>query len=263
MRRNSSFGAPNGPQCFAQFRSGSSGTPTISDLPCAWSAVVGDTNAERAIPFTLSDSDTDVDDLHVMVVSDPDIEVAIQGTGTSRTLNIDPDAIGHARIALTVSDGVNSSTHEVSFAASQSVNASATTRWHTGGADASTAVAVGGLYAFVADDEDNTMRLFRLDRSDGPERLVSFHAELGRPSRESDIESSARDGSRIYWLGSHSNSRAGECRRDRFRLVATDLDGAEGGAQFVVRWPLRLSPHRSEEIGTTMTGTAWVLSISV
>ena len=87
---NSSFGAPNGSPVFRAVSVGLIGHATISDLPCAWSAVVGDTNAERAIPFTLSDSDTDVDDLHVMVVSDPDIEVAIQGTGTSRTLNIDP-----------------------------------------------------------------------------------------------------------------------------------------------------------------------------
>ena len=153
------------------------------------------------------------------------MKVEIQGTGGSRTLTTDPDVVGYARITLTVTDGVKSSKHDVHFAASDHVNASVTTRWHTGRADASTAVAVGGPYGLVADDEDNTVRLYRLDRSGGPERLVSLHEQLGRPRRESDIEASARDGNRVYWLGSHSNSRAGECRPGRFRLFATDLDG--------------------------------------
>jgi len=115
-------------------------------------------------------------------------------------------------------------------------NTTATTRWHTGKADASTAIAIDADYMLVADDEDQTIRLYDRDQSGLPLNSFDFTLNLGLTDisggipREVDIEASAQNGNRIYWLASHSNSSSGANRPNRSRLFATDIAGTGAAA---------------------------------
>jgi hypothetical protein len=108
---------------------------------------------------------------------------------------------------------------------------------HYGASDVSTAVAVDDDYMFVADDENQVIRLFARNTDGLALWEQDFTADLaltdldanGHP-REVDIEASMRVGNRIYWLGSHSNcggcNPPGEQRPNRNRLFATDIVGS-------------------------------------
>ena len=97
-----------------------------------------------------------------------------------------------------------------------------------GDAEASTAVPVGNDFMFVANDENETIHLYKRDGSE-PLRSFDFSTELRakkHPKDEVDLEASTRIGNRIYWLGSHSNKKGdGKFQPNRHRLFATDLVG--------------------------------------
>src|SRR6185369_7538557 len=88
----------------------------------------------------------------------------------------------------------------------------------------------------VADDEDQTIRLYDRDQSGLPLASFNFTGNLGLTDisggipREVDIEASAQSGNRIYWLGSHSNASSGNDRPNRSRLFATDISGTGSSA---------------------------------
>ncbi len=91
----------------------------------------------------------------------------------------------------------------------------------------------------VGDDENQGLRLFSRHTSGLPLKTFDFTASLGLPdTREVDIESSTRVGSRIYWLGSHGNGSAGQSRPSRYRLFATDLTnpGPDAELSYVGRY---------------------------
>lgn len=229
-----------------------SATPTITEntasplisLPANGSGnlsgVVGDATDPGqfiGVDFTIDDTDTPVGNLTVTATSSnqtvvPAANLNLTGSGATRNLKITPASVGYSTITVTVSDGVSSANYVINYAASVPSNTTATTRWHTGKADASTAVAVDADYMFVADDEDQTIRLYDRNDSGFPLALFNFTANLGLTDisggvpREVDIEASARIGNRIYWLASHSNSSGGANRPNRSRLFATDISGA-------------------------------------
>ena len=105
--------------------------------------------------------------------------------------------------------------------------------------EASAAVAMGGNYMFVADNEDEVLRLY--DRVPTNACAAPAYAFDARPyltpatsSPEADLEAAVKvtdaSGTRIYWLGSHSNSKTGKSRPDRFRFFATQVSGTGAGA---------------------------------
>jgi hypothetical protein len=102
---------------------------------------------------------------------------------------------------------------------------------HIGCCDASAGVAVSSNLFFIANDEDNLLRVYRSDRS-GP-AVQSFqtgpflHVDPRKP--ESDIEGAARVGDRIYWITSHGRNRDGEERESRHRFFATTFSVTEQG----------------------------------
>jgi hypothetical protein len=107
---------------------------------------------------------------------------------------------------------------------------------HYGASDVSTAIGVDDGYMFVADDEDQVIRLYARNSDGAALWEQDFTADLGLTDldanghpREVDIEASMRVGDRIYWLGSHSNCGGcdppGEQRPNRNRLFATDVVG--------------------------------------
>jgi uncharacterized protein len=182
------------------------------------------------IDFTLSDSDTPVNNLTVTVTSTnqgvvPNANLTLTGTGAERNLKINPSGVGLANITVTVSDGTLSSSYIINYAASAgSVNSS--TRFLTGTSDASTAIAIDANYMFVADDEDQTIRLYDRNNSGLPLASFDFTSLLGLSgSSEVDIEASTRIGNTIYWSGSHSNNSSSEDRPNRERIFATQISG--------------------------------------
>lgn len=190
------------------------------------------------IDFTVGDAETAAGSLAVTATSNSTTVVpntaaalALTGTGATRTLRITPSAVGKAQITVTVTDGGSlTATYVINYAASAA--GLMTTRYHTGAADASTAIAVDVDHMLIADDESQVIRLYK--RQDSGLHIASFDftSSLGLTDlsggvpREVDIEASTRVGSRVFWLGSHSNSSGGAQRLNRSRLFATDIAGA-------------------------------------
>jgi Protein of unknown function (DUF3616) len=103
-----------------------------------------------------------------------------------------------------------------------------------GAIDASTAVPVGNRLMFVGDDESNTIRLYNRTAGGGPIPQAcnpsgegcnfSGKDQLNVNGDEVDIEASARDGNRIYWMGSLGNKKKGGAAPTRNRFFATQID---------------------------------------
>ncbi|MGH3752410.1 MAG: Ig-like domain-containing protein, partial [Pseudonocardiaceae bacterium] len=191
---------------------------------------------------TVGDAETPVGSLTVTATSSnqavlPDSGIAATGTGATRTLSFDPVGVGYATVTIRVTDGGGLFAESTfSYAASAPAAVPSTTRFHHGAADASTAVDAGSGFAFVADDENQTIRLYDTANSGLPVAAFDFTANLaltdlsGGIPREVDIEASARVGNRIYWLASHGNSSSGNARPNRQRLFATDVTGTGASA---------------------------------
>ncbi len=105
-------------------------------------------------------------------------------------------------------------------------------REHAGMCDASASVLADADHMLAASDEDNILRLYRLDAGGDPVTEFDWNAALGiDPSKkhsEADIEAATRVGDRVYWITSHGANREGEARPNRRRFFATDLRWADG-----------------------------------
>ena len=196
------------------------------------------------IDFTIADSDTAIDSTSVTatssntaVVPNNVANLAITGSGTADVnLKITPTGAGYSNITVTVSDGSNTANYVINYAASAASVNPATTLFHTATSDASAAIAIDANYMFVADDEDEVIRLYSRSSSGLPSTGFDFNstpattgdAPLGltEASREVDIEAATRVGNTIYWLGSHSNSSGGSLRPNRYRLFSTTVGGS-------------------------------------
>ena len=94
---------------------------------------------------------------------------------------------------------------------------------HAGLCDASAAVALDRDRFVVADDERNTLAVFRLGTAEAIERIdLSRHLNT-KADKESDIEGAARVGQRIFWVTSHGRNAKGEEQKRRQRFFATDI----------------------------------------
>lgn len=103
---------------------------------------------------------------------------------------------------------------------------------HYGALDGSAAVALDAEHFVAANDEDNTLRIYRRDQGGEPVQEVNLDGFLRTGARggEVDIEGAARIGDRIYWVSSHGRNKSGEEAPTRRRLFATDI--VRDGAQF-------------------------------
>jgi hypothetical protein len=94
--------------------------------------------------------------------------------------------------------------------------------------DASAAVALDDDHFAVADDEGNTLRVYKKGEAK-PTREYDVGKFLGNSKRsESDLEGAARIGDRIYWISSHGRNREGEVAPHRQRFFATEIEGKKG-----------------------------------
>ncbi|WP_293338152.1 CARDB domain-containing protein [Microcoleus sp. CAWBG58] len=189
------------------------------------------------VNFTLADAETAVGNLTLTATSSntavvPNANLTISGTGASRNLKINPVGVGFADLTVTVSDGTSTTSTVLKYAASAASGNPTTSRFLTGTSDASTAIAIDSNYMVVADDEDQTIRLYDRANSGLPVKTFNFTNSLGLTDisggipREIDIEASTRAGNKIYWLASHSNASGGNLRPNRYRLFATDISGS-------------------------------------
>jgi hypothetical protein len=165
----------------------------------------------------------------------PNSNLVVTGSGSSRKCKITPIASGYSLITIKIVDAGGLS-NQISFnlAVSASiVNASSSDIYHTGSCDGSTAVPIDANYMFVADDEDNLIRLYSRNASGLPVYKFDVSSYLNLTGLEVDIEGSFRSRTkpnRIYWIGSLSNSKTGALCPDRNRIFATDIVGTGANA---------------------------------
>lgn len=110
---------------------------------------------------------------------------------------------------------------------------------YRGMCDASAAVALDAEHFVVANDEDNSLRIFRRGQQQAVATLPLAHY-LGTQA-ESDLEGAARVGNRIYWISSHARNASGKVRADRYRFFVTEIDDTSS--------PPRLRPLHAAQTG--------------
>jgi len=94
-----------------------------------------------------------------------------------------------------------------------------------GTSDASAAVAVGEDKIIVADDENNILRVYTINKGGLPVfsyDLTDF-LEVEPEYPEADIEGATKIGDRIYWITSHGRNKDGKLRPNRYRFFATAI----------------------------------------
>lgn len=98
------------------------------------------------------------------------------------------------------------------------------TSTYSGVCDASAAAALDAKHFVVANDEDNTLRVYRFGL---PNSVWSFDLSAflqTEPGKEADIEGSAVLGGRIYWISSHGlSAKKGNFEPGRLRFFATEV----------------------------------------
>ncbi|MFJ4003438.1 DUF3616 domain-containing protein [Streptomyces sp. NPDC090023] len=209
----------------------STGTPTIKLSAAYLSGAVGATG-DPVVTVTVAQSGADASGLTVTASKSSRSTVAgtgdirVTGTGGSRTVAVTARAQGYADLTLKVTgtDG-KSATTTLHYAASPAVQRPADARYLTGASDASAAVDAGNGYVLVANDEDNTLRLYDGSASGAPVKSWNLSSALGA-AKEVDIEGAARVGNTVYWTGSLGNNKDGEYKADRNTVFTTTLSGS-------------------------------------
>jgi hypothetical protein len=100
---------------------------------------------------------------------------------------------------------------------------------YRGSSDASAAVAVAEDMFIVADDENNTLRIYRIAPGGLP--LFAYNTnqflDIEPKHPEVDIEGATRIGQRVYWISSHGRNRNGKIRPNRYRFFATSIESED------------------------------------
>ncbi|HXM87630.1 MAG TPA: hypothetical protein VN889_08335, partial [Solirubrobacteraceae bacterium] len=209
--------------------------PTITTSNGSLPAALEDpTNATLGV--TVGDEGVAASELSVKVHSSnttvaPEAGISVSGSSARRTLTVTPGAVGDATITLTVeAPGGGSASTTVAYGVS-AYQGDASDRYYAGAGNGSTAIDVGGGYMIVGDDESNVLRLYHERVSGEPVKTFDFTKALPVGTGEIDIESSARAGSTLYWMGSLSNSKKGKAEPDRDIVFATTLSGSGASAE--------------------------------
>lgn len=170
---------------------------------------VTDPALTSSIPFVIGDADTPVEDLVLTASSDnqsviSDANLVFDGLNNFRNLSISASGVGYASISIVITD-TDGKTNEytLNLAVSDATIDTNTTRFHNGSSDGSTAIAIDEDYMWVADDENQTIRLFDRNSSGSAIYSKNFNNDLGSDV-EIDIEGSFRNGNTLFWMGSHT-----------------------------------------------------------
>jgi hypothetical protein len=197
------------------------------------SGVIGDPT-NPTISFTVTDGETAGPFLFSLMTTNSAVlppaafSVGSNGPG-SYLLALSPTGVGYSQLTLLAADGA--ATGAVTFPYAASAPGRPQTTWHLGASDGSALALADPEFIWIADDEDQRIRLYPRTRSSVPLNEFNFTAELELPDveagmpREVDIEASTRFGDVILWIGSHGHAAIGEVRTNRTRLFATFTQG--------------------------------------
>ncbi len=207
------------------------GTPTLTLSASYLSGAVGATG-DPTVTVAVAQSGADASALTVAAskssktsVADTG-DVAVSGSGGTRTLAVTAHTRGYTDLTVKVTGlGGKTATKTLHYAASPAVQFAVQTRYLTGASDASAAVDVGGGYTVVANDEDNTLRLYNGAVSGAPVKTWDLDSALDA-DKEVDIEAGTRVGNTIYWTGSLGNNKDGEYKADRNTVFTTTVSGS-------------------------------------
>jgi hypothetical protein len=100
--------------------------------------------------------------------------------------------------------------------------------------DASAAAAIDAEHFVVADDEDNTLRIYRVA---GGEPVYSAELSLflgnagTKKPKEADLEAAAQIQKYTFWITSHGRNSKGKDKPERQRLFATEAIAANGSLE--------------------------------
>lgn len=171
----------------------------------------------------------------------PNANVSITKADGLATIKITPATVGYADISVTLTKGSFTRNLVINYAASQS--SSANTRWMTGIADASAAIALDDNYMIIANDESNLLYVYNRSQSGLPIKTYDFNQSniLGLTDgstgnwKEVDVEAGVKSiatTGKIYWLGSMSNSSSFNDKPNRNRLFAVTATGTGAATAF-------------------------------
>jgi hypothetical protein len=163
-------------------------------------------------------------------------------SGDQYVCKIKPITVGYATIKIIATNGANSPAYTIEYGASAASAYVSNTIFPTGIADASAAAAVDDNFMFVADDETNLLRLF--SRKESGQSLYSLDITTlagGTSGEEFDLEGASKSsatynsGNRIYWIASLGNSKSGNLKPYRDRVIATDISGTGAATTLTVK----------------------------
>jgi hypothetical protein len=109
----------------------------------------------------------------------------------------------------------------------------ATQTVYVGMCDASAAVALNNEFFAVANDEDNSLRIYHAAKGGLPvfSQDLSALLRVDRKKPETDLEAASWHGDQIYWISSHGRNRDGKFRASRHRFFATKVEEKGGRIQ--------------------------------
>ncbi len=139
-------------------------------------------------------------------------------------VRIKPSGVGSTKITVSLSGATD---YTIQYAASDASKSPKQTTWLQGSCDASAMADVGGGYFYVADDENNILRLYNSQFSGMPLRTVNAEG-FANGSEEYDVEGAtvSDDGKTIYWITSLANSKKGKEKPYRNRAFTTKINGS-------------------------------------
>ncbi|MBL0358167.1 MAG: DUF3616 domain-containing protein [Chitinophagaceae bacterium] len=199
-----------------------------------------DPAATKGIVFTVSSTSAvlQVTSSNTSVV--PVSNIIITKANGKFVVKIIPAAAGYSTINLVANNTAgNSSTYKINFAASAASANPPGTFFHTNSSDASGASSVDSNYMFVADDENNFIRLYNKHYSGKELYSLDVSSAVGA-SAECDLEGSSSSvkfnaGKRLYWIGSLGNNKSGALKADRNKVIATEVSGDSSNATLSVK----------------------------
>lgn len=139
-------------------------------------------------------------------------------------VRIKPSGVGSTKITVSLS---GASDYTIQYAASDASKSPEQTTWLQGSCDASAMADVGGGCFYVADDENNILRLYNSQLSGMPLRTVNAEG-FANGSEEYDVEGAtvSDDGKTIYWITSLANSKKGKEKPYRNRAFSSKVSGS-------------------------------------
>ena len=139
-------------------------------------------------------------------------------------VRIKPSGVGSTKITVSLSGATD---YTIQYAASDASKSPEQTMWLQGSCDASAMADVGGGCFYVADDENNILRLYNSQLSGMPLRTVNAEG-FANGSEEYDVEGAtvSDDGKTIYWITSLANSKKGKEKPYRNRAFTTKINGS-------------------------------------